>query len=77
MLRYFCRVLIWRPTQEPCGSHALPLYYSLLFSVCQQEPVYIVTELMNGGNLLDYLRSDEGHKLSVQDELDIAVQVSN
>ena len=32
-----------------------------LYAVCsQEEPILIVTELMKGGSLLDYLRSDQG-----------------
>lgn len=48
-----------------------------LFGVCtRQEPVYIVTELMKSGCLLDYLR-DKGALLKIPQLVDIGEQVAN
>ena len=41
-----------------------------------QEPIYIVTELMNRGSLLDFLRDGEGRNMTLKPLLDIAAQVS-
>ena len=48
-----------------------------LYAVCsRQEPIYIVTELMNNGSLLAYLRNDANRKLLKWSTLiDIAAQV--
>ena len=48
-----------------------------LFAVCsREEPIYIVTELMENGSLLDYLRGPKGKLLKVPKLIDMATQVS-
>lgn len=48
-----------------------------LYAVCtDKEPIYIVTELMSKGSLLDYLRGDEVDSLKFTQLVDIAAQVS-
>lgn len=47
-----------------------------LYAVCTDvEPIYIVTELMSKGSLLDFLRDDDGQNLKFQQLVDIAAQV--
>jgi len=47
-----------------------------LLGVCTlDEPMYIITELMSNGALLDYLRRDEGRAVSVAIVIDMAAQV--
>ena len=47
-----------------------------LFAVCSKcEPIYIITELMANGNLLNYLRSPIGKILKLPVLIDIATQV--
>ncbi|KAK3090929.1 hypothetical protein FSP39_015809 [Pinctada imbricata] len=49
-----------------------------LYAVCSEtEPIYIVTELMSKGSLLDYLRDEEGHKLKFPQLVDIAAQIAS
>ena len=49
-----------------------------LYGVCtQEEPIYIVTELMKHGNLLDYLSKGEGQHLKLPELMDIGIQVAN
>lgn len=48
-----------------------------LYAVCtKEEPIYIVTELMKHGSLLDYLRND-GRGLEFQKLIDMASQVAS
>ncbi len=48
-----------------------------LMGVCTtQEPIYIITELMVHGSLLDYLRKDEGRTIKLPTLIDMAAQVS-
>ena len=48
-----------------------------LYAVCtKEEPIYIVTELMKHGSLLDYLRG-EGRGLKIQHLVDISAQVAS
>jgi len=48
-----------------------------LMGVCtKSEPLYIITELMINGALLDYLHKDEGNSLNLPILLDMASQVS-
>ena len=48
-----------------------------LLGVCTlDEPMYIITELMSNGALLDYLRKDEGLSISIAIVIDMAAQVS-
>ena len=47
-----------------------------LMGVCtNQEPMYIITELMVNGSLLDYLRRDEGRTLKLPILIDMSAQV--
>ncbi|KAL4630648.1 protein-tyrosine kinase 6-like [Arapaima gigas] len=56
-----------------CHRNVLPLFATSSTS----QPFYIITELMERGNLLDLLRGDEGSSLDVSSLIDIAVQVAN
>jgi len=48
-----------------------------LYAVCsQEEPLLIITELMNGGSLLDYLRKDR-RTITWNNLIDIAAQVKH
>lgn len=47
-----------------------------LFAVCSnEEPIYIVTELMSKGALLQCLRDDRGNRITWTVLVDIAAQV--
>ncbi len=47
-----------------------------LMGVCtKNEPLYIITELMIHGSLLDHLRKDEGRVIKLPTLLDMAAQV--
>ena len=47
-----------------------------LYGVCfREEPIYIVTELMENGSLLDYLRGPSGKLMKMPKLIDIAIQV--
>jgi len=47
-----------------------------LYAVCtDKEPIYIVTELMSNGSLLDYLREGDGSELKFPQLVDITAQV--
>jgi len=49
-----------------------------LYAVCsQEEPLLIVTELMNGGSLLGYLQKDQGRTVTWNKLIDIAAQVNH
>lgn len=49
-----------------------------LYAVCtKEEPIYIVTELMSKGSLLEYLREGEGRNLKMPSLIDMAAQVHN
>ncbi|KAJ1155011.1 hypothetical protein NDU88_007747 [Pleurodeles waltl] len=48
-----------------------------LYAVCSlEDPVYIITELMRHGSLLEYLQSDNGEKVKIANQIDIAAQVA-
>ena len=47
-----------------------------LFGVCI-DPLYIITERMSKGSLLDYLRDDAGNTIKFPTLIDMATQVSN
>ncbi|XP_002742020.1 tyrosine-protein kinase Src42A-like [Saccoglossus kowalevskii] len=48
-----------------------------LYAVCTlQEPIYIVTELMNNGSLLDYLQGG-GRKLKLPQLIDMSAQIAS
>ncbi|XP_072270360.1 tyrosine-protein kinase HCK [Pyxicephalus adspersus] len=44
--------------------------------VTQGEPIYIITEYMQKGSLLDFLKSDEGNGLQVPQLIDFAAQIA-
>lgn len=49
-----------------------------LFAVCTEptdQPIYIVTELMGNGSLLDFLRDGLGRELKLPALVDMAAQV--
>ncbi|XP_056008706.1 tyrosine-protein kinase Yes-like isoform X2 [Ostrea edulis] len=49
-----------------------------LYAFCTEiEPIYIVTELMSRGSLLDFLRDDDGQNLKFRQLLDIAAQIAS
>ena len=48
-----------------------------LYAVCtQEEPIYIITELMKHGSMLDYLRG-EGRSLKLPQLIDMSAQVAS
>ncbi|CAB1351562.1 unnamed protein product [Coregonus sp. 'balchen'] len=48
-----------------------------LLAVCtKEEPIYIITELMKNGNLLDYLKDRVG-RLRLNDQIEMAAQVAS
>ena len=48
-----------------------------LYAVCtQEEPIFIVTELMANGSLLEYLRNDTHRLISLTHLIDMASQVN-
>ena len=48
-----------------------------LLGVCtNEEPIYIITELMVHGALLDFLRADAGRTVKLKEMIDMAAQVS-
>ncbi|NXT54981.1 FRK kinase, partial [Pluvianellus socialis] len=49
-----------------------------LYAVCTLEnPIYIITELMRNGSLLEYLQKDAGSKIFLQHQIDMATQVAS
>ncbi|XP_070705499.1 tyrosine-protein kinase FRK [Pempheris klunzingeri] len=49
-----------------------------LYAVCtMEEPIYIITELMKNGSLLEYLQKDMGTTLCVPDQIEMAAQVAS
>jgi len=50
----------------------------LLMGVCtEEEPIYIITELMSNGSLLEYLREDSGRAIKLPILIDMAAQVNS
>ncbi|XP_015992479.1 tyrosine-protein kinase Fyn isoform X3 [Rousettus aegyptiacus] len=47
-----------------------------LYAVVSEEPIYIVTEYMNKGSLLDFLKDGEGRALKLPNLVDMASQVA-
>ncbi|XP_041661047.1 tyrosine-protein kinase SRK2 [Cheilinus undulatus] len=48
-----------------------------LYAVCtMEEPIYIITELMKNGSLLEYLQKDKGATLKLSDQIEMAAQVA-
>ncbi|NXK18300.1 FRK kinase, partial [Arenaria interpres] len=49
-----------------------------LYAVCSlEDPVYIITELMRYGSLLEYLQKDAGSQIFLQHQVDMASQVAS
>ncbi|XP_031141528.1 tyrosine-protein kinase SRK2 [Sander lucioperca] len=49
-----------------------------LYAVCtMEEPIYIITELMKNGSLLEYLQKDKGATLRISDQIEMAAQVAS
>lgn len=44
--------------------------------VTKEEPIYIITEFMEKGSLLDFLKSDEGHKQTLPKLIDFSAQIA-
>lgn len=48
-----------------------------LYAVCTlEEPIYIITELMKHGSLLDFLQSPRGRQLKLPQLIDMAAQIA-
>uniref|UniRef100_A0A8C6CP76 Tyrosine-protein kinase n=1 Tax=Moschus moschiferus TaxID=68415 RepID=A0A8C6CP76_MOSMO len=47
-----------------------------LYAVVTKEPIYIVTEFMARGCLLDFLKTDEGSRLSLSRLIDMSAQIA-
>ncbi|XP_069017895.1 tyrosine-protein kinase FRK [Embiotoca jacksoni] len=48
-----------------------------LYAVCtMEEPIYIITELMSNGSLLDYLQKDKGVTVGISHQIEMAAQVA-
>ncbi|XP_078006338.1 proto-oncogene tyrosine-protein kinase Src isoform X1 [Phascolarctos cinereus] len=48
-----------------------------LYAVVSEEPIYIVTEYMNKGSLLDFLKGDMGKYLRLPQLVDMAAQIAS
>uniref|UniRef100_A0A8B9T9K8 Tyrosine-protein kinase n=1 Tax=Anas platyrhynchos TaxID=8839 RepID=A0A8B9T9K8_ANAPL len=49
-----------------------------LYAVCTlEDPIYIITELMKYGSLLEYLQKDAGYKILLKQQVDMAAQVAS
>ncbi|NXA50266.1 LCK kinase, partial [Nothocercus julius] len=48
-----------------------------LYAVVTKEPIYIITEYMEKGSLVDFLKTPEGVKLGITKLLDMAAQVGD
>ncbi|KAM9777239.1 tyrosine-protein kinase Lck [Neosynchiropus ocellatus] len=48
-----------------------------LFAVVTQEPIYIITEYMENGSLVDYLKTTAGSSLSMNTLIDMTSQVAD
>ncbi|XP_008310872.1 tyrosine-protein kinase fynb isoform X1 [Cynoglossus semilaevis] len=48
-----------------------------LYAVVSEEPIYIVTEYMGKGSLLDFLKDGEGRALKLPNLVDMAAQVAS
>ncbi|KAJ8378865.1 hypothetical protein AAFF_G00233670 [Aldrovandia affinis] len=49
----------------------------LLFAVVSEEPIYIVTEYMSKGSLVDFLKEGEGHLFKLPQLVDMAAQIAD
>lgn len=49
-----------------------------LYAVCtQEEPIFIITELLTNGSLLTYLHTEEGKELRLSQLIDISAQIAH
>uniref|UniRef100_A0A5F8GEM7 Tyrosine-protein kinase n=1 Tax=Monodelphis domestica TaxID=13616 RepID=A0A5F8GEM7_MONDO len=48
-----------------------------LYAVVSEEPIYIVTEFMSKGSLLDFLKEGDGKNLKLPQLVDMAVQIAD
>lgn len=49
-----------------------------LYALCTtEEPIYIITELMTNGSLLDYLQTPTGKRLQIDSQIYIAAQIAD
>ena len=49
-----------------------------LYAVCTlEEPIFIVTELMKHGSLLEYLRRGEGRYVTLHQSIDMIAQIAS
>ena len=49
-----------------------------LYAVCTlEEPIYIITELMKHGSMLEYLRQGEGRNVSINQAIDMVAQIAS
>ena len=49
-----------------------------LYAICTlEEPIYIVTELMKHGRLLEYLRTGDGRYITLPQMIDILAQIAS
>ncbi|NXC49500.1 FRK kinase, partial [Penelope pileata] len=49
-----------------------------LYAVCTlEDPIYIITELMKYGSLIEYLQNDAGSQISLIQQVDMAAQVAS
>ncbi|XP_062981811.1 tyrosine-protein kinase FRK isoform X1 [Elgaria multicarinata webbii] len=49
-----------------------------LYAVCTlEDPIYIITELMRHGSLLEYLQNDSGLRIHLPQQVDMAAQVAS
>ncbi|CAI5769980.1 tyrosine-protein kinase FRK [Podarcis lilfordi] len=49
-----------------------------LYAVCTlEDPIYIITELMRHGSLLEYLQNDAGARIRLPQQVDMAAQVAS
>ncbi|KAG7472325.1 hypothetical protein MATL_G00107680 [Megalops atlanticus] len=47
-----------------------------LYAVVTEEPIYIITEFMEKGSLLDFLKSDEGNRVQLPKLIDFSAQIA-
>ncbi|XP_041109065.1 tyrosine-protein kinase Blk-like isoform X2 [Polyodon spathula] len=47
-----------------------------LYAVVTKDPILIVTEFMANGSLLDFLQTDEGHRLQLPKLIDMSAQIA-
>uniref|UniRef100_H2YKQ4 Tyrosine-protein kinase n=1 Tax=Ciona savignyi TaxID=51511 RepID=H2YKQ4_CIOSA len=66
--------LTWIRTQDPWFSN--PDMDLNLGSLVSSEPIYIVTEFMVYGSLLDYLKDGPGKQSNLVDQIDMAAQIA-